>query len=153
MPHDEILSAIVTAVTQIQKESQRDLPPLHGDSRLIGDVPGCDSLVVVEVSIILSEILEPVLRGREIPDCILQGAGKDARPTLNEIASSIQDFINQDNTLRTRITKKASGHSEAKLATTGNTNSNGSNGYSEKVTKALVTALKSVSSKVDPSAS
>ena len=95
MTHEAVFGAVVAAVTQIQKESQRDLPLLRGDTHLIGDVPGCDSLVVVEVSIVLSEILAPVLGGREIPDCILQGAGRNARPTLNEIAGSVEVFICQ----------------------------------------------------------
>jgi hypothetical protein len=93
MTQDEIRAALMAAVTQIQTQSQRDVPPLHGGTRIIGDVPGCDSLAVVEVAITLTEILAPVLDDREIPEHILLGAGKGARPTLDEIATSVADLI------------------------------------------------------------
>jgi len=148
MPHDQVYDALIAAVTQIQQQSQRDLPPLHDSTRLIGDVPGCDSLVIVEVSIILTEILEPILQGREIPDCILQGAGKNARPTLKEIAGSVEGFINQGKASRRGTAKKANGQSEVKLATTNGAHLNATNGHSEKASKALLPALKSASPKV-----
>ncbi len=135
MTREEIFDAVVTAVTQIQEQSQRDLPSLRGDTRLIGDVPGCDSLVVVEVSIILTEILAPILHGREIPDCILQGAGKNDRPTLNDIAGSVETFIREGKA--PRVSKSTKGHSEGRPVVT-----NGDSGHGEKASKALLASRK-----------
>jgi hypothetical protein len=102
MTEDEIYDAIVSAITQVQNESQRDLPPLCRDTRIVSDVPGCDSLTVLEITIVLTELLEPVLAGREIPDCILRGTKAGSHPTLSEIASEVQDFVEKGKSKRRR---------------------------------------------------
>jgi hypothetical protein len=95
MSREEIMAAVKAAVTQVQEMSERDVPPLREDTRIIGDVPGCDSIATVEITIVLTDILSPVLNGKEIPEDILIGKNSTARPTLNEIATAISDFINQ----------------------------------------------------------
>jgi hypothetical protein len=114
MFREEILCAIITAVTQVQSQSQRDIPPLHGGTRLIGDVPGCDSLVAVEIAITLTEILAPTLGKREIPDSLFYGAGGHKCPTLDEIAGNIERFITQGKSPPTR--KKSSQAINGKVA-------------------------------------
>jgi acyl carrier protein len=73
--------------------SQRDVPQLRGDTHIIGDVPGFDSLNAEELTIILSETLTTELSGRELPGRIVLGAGKTARPTIDDIASAVDRYI------------------------------------------------------------
>jgi len=89
------MAAVMSAITEVQEISQRDLPPLHKDIRIIGDVPGCDSIATVEIAIVLSEKLAPILNGRELPESILLGKTAQSRPTLDEIATGIFDFVKQ----------------------------------------------------------
>ena len=92
MSPSEILQSLIAAVEQSQEQSQRSTCDLYGDTVLIGDVPGFDSLAAVELCFILSDCLESILKGREFPESILLGSGRNGRPTLNEIAQKTYDF-------------------------------------------------------------
>ena len=93
MGTDRIRAAIIEVTTQIQSQSQRDMPAVCGSTRLIGDVPGFDSLNAVELVILLSDALDDEYPKCNIPDRIILGAGKNARPTLDEIAESVRQYL------------------------------------------------------------
>ena len=94
MDRTEILQMITAAVEQSQKNSGRDTPDLDGDSCLIGDVPGCDSLVLEELALDLTIALSNSLGEREIPADVFKGSRRDRQPTLNEIAARVEQYMN-----------------------------------------------------------
>ena len=94
MDRKEILQIITAAVEQSQKNSGRDIPDLNGDSCLIGDVPGCDSLVLEELALDLTIALADPLGEREIPAEVFKGLRRDRQPTLNEIAARVERCLN-----------------------------------------------------------
>jgi acyl carrier protein len=155
MSREEILDAVIAAITQVQSQSQRDVPPLRGDTRLVGDVPGCDSLVAVEIAITLTEILAPILGKREIPDSLFYGAGGQKCPTLDEITENVERFITQGKSPRAR--KKSSQTTTGKETALKPVPSNGcghqANGsHSEKIAP-LLEALKTEWFQTKPDAS
>jgi acyl carrier protein len=93
MESEKIRAAIIDVTSQIQSQSQRDMPAVCGQTHLIGDVPGFDSLNAVELVILLSDALGDELHGRNIPDRVVLGAGKNARPTVDEIVKSIEQYL------------------------------------------------------------
>lgn len=93
MATDRIRDAIIEVTAQIQSQSQRDMPALCGSTRLIGDVPGFDSLNAVELVILLSDALSAEYPECNIPDRVVLGAGRNARPTLDEVVTSVRQHL------------------------------------------------------------
>lgn len=93
MAPDQVRSAIIEVASQIQSQSQRDVPPMDGGTRLIGDLPGFDSLNAVEFVVLLTDVLGDVMQGREIPDRMVLGGGKNARPSIDEISQRVAKFL------------------------------------------------------------
>jgi acyl carrier protein len=93
MTPEQVRAVIIEVAAQIQSQSQRDVPPMNGDTRLIGDLPGFDSLNAVEFTILLTDALGETTQGRQIPDRIVLGGGKNARPTIDEIAQRTAAFL------------------------------------------------------------
>lgn len=103
MSIDEILQIIIAAVTQCQEQSLRSVTDFHAGTRLIGDVPGCDSVAAIELTFLLTDGLAPILGGKDFPETILLGWGKNSRPTLGEIAQKVHDLAYAPKPKRTSI--------------------------------------------------
>lgn len=93
MDRKELLKTIISAVEQSQENCGRDFPKLDGSSCLIGDMPGCDSLVLEELALDLTITLSDSLGEREIPADVFKGSRREKQPTLNEIALRIEKCI------------------------------------------------------------
>lgn len=118
MDVDEILQVLIEAVSQVQENGLREIPELCSETLLIGDVPGCDSLVVMEISMNLTRDLASILGKQEIPDEILLGENNRSRPTLGEIATSIGEIADGNATgqctQKSAMKKNASKNSASK---------------------------------------
>lgn len=92
MTPEEAKALLIEVISELQVHSCRDLPHLHGESRLRGDVPGCDSVAVVEIGIHLSERLASRLGGCDLPERLLLGTHQHS-PTINEIAGDVAKYV------------------------------------------------------------
>lgn len=81
---DEVVSAIVNAVTEIQTASGRSHDGLGAATALFGDIEGFDSLNGLEVVVRVGAAL-----GAHVPESVLARCPDGASPTIGDVASRI----------------------------------------------------------------